>query len=260
MTTNYMNFAYLMHSERETTSEFKAHNPTVEALMPEFLNTLFRLSYFARQQESTTEDGFQFFVFERYVQLPYTVRSIWLLARLGYYVEGAVVVRHLLETFVQLRYFARHRDLLVGHANSPATKKGRVHFKTMFEELAPGYYARHYSLLANLSHAGMAMSALIGMDAAVDEHGRQLTPIGCKFSANGSSFVMNQLLMILSGYVRQVPNWFSAYAGLVDSETEEQRKLNLAALHEWREGHRTNFPASHGWHQLSEMLMGHSAP
>ena len=75
--------------------------------------------------------------------MPYSFRAVSALAYRGYNPEGYVVLRHILEVFVQLRYFSIHRDLLRPHLEAKSAK-GRVKFKTMFEEFSPGYYDDYY--------------------------------------------------------------------------------------------------------------------
>jgi len=253
----YMSHAYLRQSEGVAFREFGETWEGIEALMPELIDTLFRLSYFAKQQEPQPEDGFAYFASERFMRAPYTLRSLWILAGAGYYFEATAIVRHMLETFVQLRYFAKHREKLVRHMTSVKSRE-RVQFKTMFDEFAPSYYENHYRVLANLSHGGVALSVLSGMEKATDASGQMLSPIGCKFSVDDSSFIVNHMLMITSGYLRHVPEWFTKYRTLVDADSENMRTRDVTRLDEWRKGQRASAPRSHGWHQLSGLLMGTS--
>ena len=115
-----MSYAYQLQSETETIQEFVKNHPSIETNMPLYLDTLFLISYYAKQKEAIDpNDAFPYFVFERYIRLPYTLRSIWVLARMGFYAEAAVLVRHLLEAFVQIRYFSTRRPDLVRHLTSP---------------------------------------------------------------------------------------------------------------------------------------------
>ena len=67
------------------------------------------------------------------MQAPYTVRTIWILWERAYYAEAAIVVRHRLETFVQVRYFLDHKDKLQSHLTA-TSQSGRVSCKVMFDE------------------------------------------------------------------------------------------------------------------------------
>lgn len=49
-------------------------------------------------------------------------------------------MRHLLEAFVQMRYLRRHLDRFEGHVAG----RQRVTFKTMFDDLSPGFYGKYY--------------------------------------------------------------------------------------------------------------------
>lgn len=97
MPTNYMNHNYLVQTEAVTAAEFAKNNPTAEAIMPELMDTLFRLTYFVEHQTPAPEDGVHFFAFERCLRFPYTLRSVWLLACTGHYPEAADVPPELRE-------------------------------------------------------------------------------------------------------------------------------------------------------------------
>ena len=168
------------------------------AIVPGLLSTLFRLTYFV--ESPAPQDRVHFFVFERSVRIPYTLRSIWILTVAGYYAEAAILLRHLLETFVQMRYFTKHPSKLIGHLTGK--KKDRVAFSTMFGEFSPEYYDRHYRVLCGVAHAGVALTALQGMQTPKTADGKWLTPIGCEFHPGVSSYVVNQTMMLVLGCLR----------------------------------------------------------
>jgi hypothetical protein len=253
---NPMSFSYLQQSEAETMHRFTEALPSIQSGIPNLLDTLFRLAYFAKQQEAAgATDAFPYFVFERYVRLPYTVRATWIPVGTGYYAEGSVLVRLLLETFVQLRYFTTRREQLITHLNKKG-QKGKVQFKTMFDEFAPDYYDGHYRVLASIAHGGYGFSVLSGLSETTE--GTRRTPAGCEFDENRCSYVVNQILMLISGYLTNVPEWFTQYQQLVPPEAETERLQTLETLKKWRTGHRATFPHSHGWVDSSDLLMGHA--
>jgi len=253
---NPMSFAYLQQSEAETAQRFTQALPGIHSGIPNLLDTLFRLAYFAKQQEAAgPTDAFPYFVFERYIRLPYTVRATWILVGTGYYAEASVLVRLLLETFVQLRYFTTRREQLIAHLNKKG-QKGQVQFKTMFDEFAPNYYDDHYRVLASIAHGGYGFSVLSGLSETPE--GTHLTPAGCEFDENRCSYVVNQILMLISGYLTNVPAWFTKYQQLAPAEAETERLQTLGTLKEWRRGHRARFPQSHGWVDSSDLRMGHA--
>ena len=135
MTPPHMSTAYLLSSELRTArATFDVYSGTIESL-PGILDSLLRLPYFVDHpaDPETVESGFHSWCFGRYVQAPYTVRTIWILWERAYYAEAAIVVRHLLETFVQVRYFLDHKDKLQSHLTA-TSQSGRVSCKVMFDE------------------------------------------------------------------------------------------------------------------------------
>jgi len=252
--TKYMSVAYLRQSEEETRAEFSRVFAMFEEHMASVLDAMFRLTYFIKEQSPPPPDGVQFFALERCVQLPYSLRAAWLSARDGYYPESAAIVRSMLEAFVQLRYFFRHPQKLVPHFTAQ-TSKGRIQFRAMFEEFAPGYYDRHYHVLASIAHAGAGLSALSGWQTVADKSGKKLAPAGCEFDRDRASYTVNHVLMLSAGHLRLFPSWFTSYRSSVDSETERMRAASLVFLDGWRRDHRAAFEESRGWHELSDMLM-----
>ena len=85
---------------------------------------------------NSPEGLFHWFAATHYLQAPYTLTVIFDLWKTGYYFEGVVLLRAVVENLVQLRYFQRYPDKLHAHL----LNKTRVQFKEMFEAFAPGYY------------------------------------------------------------------------------------------------------------------------
>src|SRR6266568_4910371 len=254
MATVYMSHDYLVQTEATTAREFAENYPTFVAIIPQLLDALFKLTYFVEHEKPAPEDGFQFFAFERSLRAPYTLRSIWLLGSAGHYPEAIILTRHLSEMFVQLRYFNRHREQLVKHLTGKS-RRDQVSFYSMFEDLAPGYYEKHYRVLCGVAHGGVALSAVSGMQYPKTEDGKWLTPIGCEFHAGISSFVVNHLTILLLGFLNCFPDWFPSYAAKSDEEMEADRQSALKALDEWRHGLRAQHPNTGPWLQLSAALI-----
>ena len=61
---------YLVRSELATTDECARTYETSETVLPDLLDTLFRLMYFTQEQEPGQEDGLNYFVIKRCIYLP----------------------------------------------------------------------------------------------------------------------------------------------------------------------------------------------
>ena len=205
------------------------------------------------------EDGVHHFIFERCVLAPYGLRAAWLVTTAGYYPEGATLVRHLLETFVRLRYFAKHPEKLFEHLDPG--QKARITFRTMFDELSPGYYVKPYRTLSTIAHGGIGLSAFSGMEYQRDDTGKATAQphAGVTYDPKRSSFVTNQMMELISGYLRCFPSWFPTHSQRVDTETERRRTGDLSTLAEWRKGLEQTHPKTSEWLKQSQVLMGGAA-
>lgn len=257
----FLNFDYLRQTELVTAQAFAdSYDATFETTMPDLLDSLFRLTYFIEPPTPPREDELHPFVAERCIDLPYSLRATWLLARVGYYPEAATLIRRSLETFVQLRYFARYPARLVPHLVRRSSKDS-IQFKAMFEEFAPGYYVGPYRELSSIAHDTLGSSVLNEMTFGTDGVGRRTFRLGCKYSGDVSGFIGNNLLMVVSGHLRFFPLWFPSYGRLAaDTETEDRRVRALATLSQWQDSHRATYPHSQEWLGLCDLLMGATDP
>jgi len=253
----YMNHDYLLETEAATEATFGNRLPKYQQRLVNYIDTLFALGYLVDGQGPDPEDWFPYIAWERVVLMPYTFRAVSTLAYRGYNPEAYVLLRHVLEAFVQLRYFSVHRNLLRRHLEAK-TSKDRVSFKTMFEEFSPGYYRKYYSIASGVAHAGMHLSVISGMTkdpALMTLH----PPYGCEFNEKKASMVVNQSWILMLGFLIQIPNWAPSYQENVsakDPSVEERRLAAIDELQEWRTGHRGMFPKSHDWIDKSAALIG----
>jgi hypothetical protein len=255
----YMDHAYLVQTELAAESEFQHRLPKYQERLIDYIDTLFAVAYFVDSKGLDPDDWFPYIAWERLALVPYSFRAVSILAYRGYNPEGYMVLRQVLEAFVQLRYFSVHRSLLRPHLEAK-TPKDRVTFKTMFEELSPGYYSRYYSLASGVAHAGVHLSVMSGM--TMDAVAKKLNPpLGCEFNEKKASVVVNQSLVLMLGFLVQVPSWSPTYLENVaakDPSVEARRLAAIDKLEEWRTGHRATVPSSHEWIDKSMMLIGKS--
>lgn len=84
-------------------------------------------------------------------------------------------------------------------------------------------------------------------------------PLGCEFDEKRASVVVNQSLMLMLGFLIQVPNWAPTYQANVsakDSDVETRRLAAIDELGDWRKGHRATIASSHNWIDKSALLIG----
>ncbi len=83
MATVYMSCACLKQTEIETHKAFAESYPTLDGLLAQSLDVMFRLPYFIRSPSPIPPDGVHGFSVERIHRVPYTLRAAWLLTRPG---------------------------------------------------------------------------------------------------------------------------------------------------------------------------------
>jgi hypothetical protein len=176
-----------------------------------------------------TSDGvYRTFAFERFGEVPYTVRAIHLLFACGHYPESIALVRVLLESFVQLRYFAKYPNQLKPHLLA-TTAKGRIRWVTMFDEFAPGFYGKVYGLLSSVAHSGMGLSALLPAQPPTDnEAARALGRHGCEFDQKFAAVVINMTAAMLRGFLDHFFTFFPT--GEPSEQSTFERRVSIGVL------------------------------
>jgi hypothetical protein len=198
---------------------------------------------------------YHFWCFERFYQAPYIFRGIFNLWQRGHYLEATILVRHLMEAFVQIRYFLERKGELKAHLiRTPS--QSRIQFRTMFEAISPGSY-QAYKTLSALAHPGVG-PGLFMFDYSSDEPGTLASVrerMGCEFDVEYSSYVMNQVLKLIYGFLAYVPRCFGSYTSRVDSDTERRRLEALAGLDDWGKRQTHKHPHTRAFHEFMDKIV-----
>ena len=107
--------SYLVTSEESVVSHTHDSLVTSTNLIYRASDTVLGLMYGLGPSPSveSPEGVYRTFAFERFGEAPYTVRAIDLLSVRGHYPESIALVRVLVESFVQLRYFGKFPGQLI---------------------------------------------------------------------------------------------------------------------------------------------------
>ena len=246
MTTNPMDYRYLVQTETE------ARQTTVRELRgwstkyPEMIDILFESSYYTGKSEEVESDQGMFFsiAHQHLLRLPYTVRAAAILLESAYYLETVLLLRNMYEVLVQLRYFHRHFDQLRAHS----LRKRRITFRAMFEEVVPGFYENIYSRqLCEYVHGG-AGSIIFRTTYQTSDQGTVI--MGCQFSEALSTFSLNQMLVILSGWLSYIPIFFPAFPTLAPAELQTRTVSAIQWLNESADQHRRINPKAKKFYDL----------
>lgn len=250
-TQKFFGYAALIETEGVVSRTTAAALGGLDRNFPSLVDILLNLAYFMDGAEDSEADDYpiRFLASLSYVQAPYTFWAAYDLGKRGYYIEAVMMVRHLLEVFVRLRYFQSKPTEISDHINGDK----RVSFLDMFESIAPGFYRPYYGrLLSGFAHGPLG-PALWRYDHGLDGKGRPR--MGCQFDENQATFVFNNLAVILFGFFEYFKEFFPVSG--ISAETLLIEDLEEAKG--WLDGHmrthRRDFPQSEEWYVHIEKIV-----
>lgn len=156
----------------------------------------------------------------------------------GFYLESAILLRHLTELLVQVRYFERHTKVVLQHLSAKRSRD-RVKFQSMFDEVAPGYYRTYYSLASSMAHGGVG-STMLRVDMTASK-GR----FGCHYDSDHCTLVANSWAAILHGFLTSFEFTFPQMK--LDEASGAKLLASIAGLAGWLEAAWREHPKSHDW-------------
>lgn len=223
--SSLMNFNYLLQTESETVSNSHRRHPGWFKYYDELLNCIFQVAYFVGEEKDIDSDdgNYMAFAHNQLLKLPYSIRAISLLTERGFYLESAQIVRHILEVFVQLRYFNKYRDKL----NKYVLKKQRIQLKTMFCEFNPELYSKMYFALSEAAHGNFGSSIYRTSYKSVTE-GTAI--MGSVYNEMFSNYILNQIIPLAYGILNFIPVFFRYYKDLAPAKIELDRQSILEIL------------------------------
>jgi hypothetical protein len=136
------------------------------------------------------------FSYYHYYRVIFSFKAAYNLLLQGYYTESSFLMRHIVETFVRLKYIAKKKDVdlvnlaFAGHRGFEGNRFN-VKCETQFNEIVPGLY-EYYRILCDISHGAMA-SHILKSDIS---EGRIQLDTGIVFKPEESTFVINQFFSI----------------------------------------------------------------
>jgi hypothetical protein len=256
--TSLMTLAELRSSEEPVTAATRAAIPGVLQRYEGYVDALYRIPHFVRNtalEPESAEAGFHFVAWQHYAAAPATFRTIELLAERGYYTQACAIVRMLFEIFVQIRYFNAHKELLRAHLTA-VSSKGRVNFKRMFDEFAPQFYERTYSLLSGFAHGGVAQTMFT---VSYTAEGSEMV-LSRDYNDDRATFVFNSAVGALAGFLYQAPLVFPNYTMQADAGCENARVAALGGIQEWRQELATLGAGKAAYQQRLTLLTGQALP
>lgn len=216
---------HLIASEEKTKHDTRIRLRGNYEHLPEIIDTLFKMPYFIGSDEnSEAERGLlQTFCHTHYIQAPYTFWTVYDLYEKGYYLEGVILFRHLLEAFVQMRYFDRYPEQLMNHI----CNKKRVSFRSMFDEYSTGFYSHYYGAQLSGAAHGMIFKSIYRFNRISPSDTR--TVMGCEYNEDHATYLSNGIVPIIFGFL----NLFEKFFPNNTLNDDQEALINYSKAKEW---------------------------
>jgi len=224
--TTLMSVGYLLKTEDSVVKQTLSEYGELQDDLVKTIDLLFKLSHFLNEdvEVESVDNNFQILANSSYLQFPYTLKSIHDLWIKGSYLESLILLRHIIEGFVKLRYFTNHRDEILNHING----KNRVRFKKMFDEIALGYYDFHYGkMLSDFAHGGFK-AYMLRVEYYSQTEGR--VKAGCEFDFKISGILIFQVLTFCFGYLNYVDEFFPTINSRLNKNISDNKNSILQNL------------------------------
>src|SRR5258708_11554890 len=170
-----------------------------------------------------------------------------MLALAGYYLEAQIIGRHLIEVLVKMRYCHKHRDKLES-LSSVTHKVAPVQFKTMFEEVMPGFYDEYKNSLSYPAHGGIGASAY---RVQRDPRGNRTLDTGVVYKEFWATAFVNQENVFLLGYLRTYRKLFPELDTALSTVEKQELQDVEAALENAVTQHVQFKGGENSWHKAA---------
>lgn len=249
-----MSLCYLRTTEQCTQATTRRELHGIHQHVPQVLDSLFKLAHFygAIEPPETDRGAVQSFVWDGYITAPYTAATLYSLYETGNYLEASILLRHLLELLLQMRFLSKHPEKARRHLIG----EKRVSFKKMLEELSSGsgdFYERHYgNLLCGFAHGGFVKSAFrVKRTSAKDG----VVVMGNQYDQKSACYVGNQLVAMLFGFLRGFEEFFPKNRLSDDGEVRRSVDESKSWLVTCMEAHKKKDPRSHEWYRHMDRII-----
>ncbi|MGG1675033.1 hypothetical protein ACIFOT_04685 [Neobacillus sp. NRS-1170] len=215
---------HIVKSE-ETVKEFtRNYLKGIHDNIPKIMDVFFKLGHFFGKTADveTYEGAAQSICKLQYLQSPYSFWSIYNQFEKGYYLEAQVLYRHVLEAFIQMRYFHKYPSKLIDHINGSK----RINFSVMFNEFSPGFYKLYYRKHISEAVHGLAIKDFYRVDRLNNR-----TIMGLEFNVDVASSIINQFIPLLFGFL----NGFTLFFPQNTLSLNQEVTNNFTNSQEWLE-------------------------
>lgn len=215
---------------------------------PICVDSLLKLPYFIDQAKDieSPEGSFHSYCHTQYLIAPYSFRSCYILWERGHYSEASVIIRSILESFVQIRYLYQHKE-----KTKTVWISSDIKMWTMFESLGVSrdFYDRHYGrILSGISHCKIA-SDMFRVKRKSATKGRVIMIPG--FDLEDAGYIANYFTALIAGYLNFFKVFFPERFQLLekDSLVFSQHNKSIDWLSRVILENKKQFPIALGWYK-----------
>lgn len=212
---------------------------------PKFVDLGFSLQESFGEFESidTPFGELQSIAYMHFVQLPYTLKVIYEQIIRGYYLESQILVRHLFEALLELKYFYKHPEKIKCHYSK------RIRIVDMVDGITKKPLYKTYKHLCSYAH-GFIMKDIHRTDRELNK-----TYIGNIYKEQHCTVPINYLSEIILGFI----NIYDCIFTKNTIDKDEIRKERKKYAHDWcvlsRDSHMKFNISSKEWHETMHDLV-----
>jgi hypothetical protein len=167
----------------------------------------------------------------------------------GFYSESLALNRCLCESLVHILYLKRHPSAVQKLPNMNNGRKRQIQLRTMFDEIAPGYYGTSYKFSSEFTHPGLAGNIY---KLQRDQFGKGQVDQGVIFKLKPLTHCFNELSMLILGFLRCIPLVYPSLA--MKEEALEAWTAGTSSMQAAIDSHIKLKGGPNDWHLLSEPL------
>lgn len=173
------------------------------------------------------------------------------LAEQGFYTQSVALNRGLMEHLVSLRYLAERPDD-IDRLQMVSTKvRNQLTMRERFECVIPGYYDPHYKFSSEFTHPSHASHVL---KIQPDGTGGYNVDLGITFNPAWMSLCLNELTMLLAGFLKAYPTKFKAFLHYRNTSSMDSIRDATAGLLEVLHAHIALKGEENTWHTTTKPL------
>jgi hypothetical protein len=235
----------LMASEQQVYNIVSVRLKGFHEVGPKFVDLCFYLQQsFGEFDDVATPNGeLQLIAYMHYTQLPYTVNLIYEQIMTGYYLESQILMRHLFETLLQLKYFYNHPEEIKAHM------KHNIQIKKMVDDITKKPLYKYYRQLCSYAH-GFLMKDIHRTDRKINR-----TYLGNIYNEDICTVPINYLFQLVLGFINVYDNIFKK--SIIENNVEAHelkeyiRNFCISAI----ESHIKVNPGSKEWYDAMSDLI-----